>query len=222
MPRYKVKDLKEIIDPKARYLFLDDQGMTEAFLITSVEKQSIIVSYEGLPKPEQRRAGYFVAPSGQGIVRFTGTLACLQQTSSPLPLPLYRLTPDLAHLKLIDRREFIRKVLPHPVMILFNFESQYIQTKLINLSEGGLRLSANRPLPMNIISQFELKLPQPRKSPFEFKTDGLVVYSEPEEDPAFFMIGVSFIAPKFLNEEEKKSYQEQRKQLSHYLTTINQ
>lgn len=213
------KSIKEILEPSSRYLFLDDEGMNQAFLINSVEKNTFVIMEQQRQLDSKERKGYFVAASGKGVVRFTGQLNPLPEKDSKIqaPLTLYKLEVNLKDLKLINRREFIRHELKTPIPISFNYEGRFIQATLVNISEGGLRMSVGEPLPTNLVFHFEINLPLASKKSFYFKTDGLIVYSDPEEKPTRFMTGVSFIAPHFSNEEEKRTYVGQKEQLSYHV-----
>ena len=89
---------------------------------------------------------------------------------------------------------------------------------LVNISEGGLRMSVTSKIPANVIYHFSLDLPVSRE-PLHFETDGLVLYCEPEERPERFMMGVTFVAPVFENVEDQKNYQKSRERVAFFLSS---
>ena len=206
----KFKNVAEILDPHSKYVFLDDEGMTEAFLIRGV-KENLILAQRTSPFEAKRRSGYFVAASGCGVIRFEAELGRFEKKEGLLS---FQINPT--SLKMVDRREFHRHHFKYPLPIYLKCEGKFIKAFLVNISEGGLRMTVNRQLPTQIVFNFELKLPRPQES-LDFVTDGLIVYCEPEEDPAHFMTGVAFIAPEFSSEKERQAYQKARATLAHYI-----
>lgn len=203
------KNLKEILDPHARHLFFDDQGLTEALQIAEVDEDSIVLQVSDKKPTKKKREGYFIASNGRGIVRFKGEL-------EPISDAICRLKLNLSKLKLINRREFNRYEFKMPIPISLKCDEKFVKASLINVGEGGVRMSVGKRLPTQIAYQFEVSLPKGGGT-FSFKTDGLIVYCEPEEVPDRFMAGVTFIAPKFSNEKEKESYLKSRKDLATFL-----
>lgn len=207
MTPFKVKNVQSVLDPHAKYIFLDDEGMTEALLIRGVQGNLVLVEQGNTQI--KKRSGYFVASSGRGIIRFEAEIGKAPKKTGGL-----KINPK--SLQLVDRREFHRHQFNYPLPIYLRCEGKFIKAFLINLSEGGLRMTVNRKLPTQVVFSFELKLPRPDES-LDFKTDGLIVYCEPEENPAQFMTGVSFIAPEFESEKEKQGYVAARRELARYI-----
>lgn len=206
---FKNKNVSDILDPHSKYIFLDDEGMTEACLIRGVEGNLVLVEWG--ETEAKKRSGYFVASSGLGIIRFEA-----KRTKAVGKKNMAGLLIDSKSLRQVDRREFHRHHFTYPLPIYLRCEGKFIKAFLINISEGGLRMTVNRKLPTQIVFNFELKLPRP-DDPLDFKTDGLIVYCEPEENPAQFMTGVSFIAPEFETEKERQNYLLARQALSRYI-----
>lgn len=221
MDTLRIKEIKDILEPTSRYIFLDGNGMTEACLIRGVEKNAFVVyHHDNDSSSPSEISGYFPAASGKGVVRFEGECERCKPSAEHSPFFLYRLNVNLNRLSIVDRREFIRFKLQKPIPVSFHYEEKFIRASLINISEGGLRMMLTEPLPQNVIFQFELKLPRARGgAPFELHTDGLVVYCAPENDPRHFIAGVSFVAPRFLNSHEKEEYQQQQRLLVEYLAS---
>ncbi|MDO8520473.1 MAG: PilZ domain-containing protein [Deltaproteobacteria bacterium] len=207
---FKSKTVTSLLDPHSKYIFLDDEGMTEAFAIRGVEKNLVLIKKEDCTA--KKRSGYFVAESGRGVIRFEARLASLAGKKGGI----CGLAVDPKTLKLTDRREFLRFEFPYPLPVYLRCEGKFIKAHLVNISEGGLRMSINRKLPTQIVFNFELKLPRPDE-PLTFATDGLIVYCEPEENPSHFMTGVSFIAPEFPTEKERLGYLKARENLARYI-----
>lgn len=217
MSSLKITNLKEILDPQARHIFLDDQSMTEAVVICGVEEGYFLVHNKHQSLSIGNRQGYFVASNGRGIVRFEGDCQVFAQKEvKDVPFNIYKISINLNELKIINRREFIRYEFRYPLPILFRHDDQLVEATLINISEGGLRMTVSKKLPTQVVYQFEINLP---KEPgiFHFSTDGLVAYCEPEDHPNSFMAGVSFVAPAFSNESEKKAYQNARHDLASWV-----
>ncbi len=221
-----LENIEQILEPDSKYLFLDDDGMTQACRIRGVEGRSLLFFHpDSLRSLDDdttvsgsfTRKGYFTAREGKGIVRFEGRCWKKAGDSSKHSLPLYRLTIDWDHLKLVDRREFIRHKLKQSLPLVFQYDGRMIEAELVNISEGGLCLKVSRPMPLNIIFELDLKLPRSGTStPFHFHTDGLVVYSNYEKGTGL-VTGVAFVAPRFMTETERLEYQNQRHLFLEYL-----
>ncbi len=211
-----VTDLREILEPTTRYLFLECDGVVEACLIQSVFKESFLVYHHSSPFISKSLVkGFFVAASGRGIVQFSAQ--CRRERRTKSTLSLYRVVLDLKGLVLINRRLFIRHAYERPVPILFDFEGRPIKARLVNISEGGLRIDLNDILPSNVVFEFQLTLPRTKGAVFQFHTDGLVIYCTPEDNPRHFMAGIAFVAPRFRNEEEREKFKKESTALKKYL-----
>ncbi|MBX7148275.1 PilZ domain-containing protein [bacterium] len=202
-----ISNLKEILDPKARYIFLDDQGLTEALMLTGIEDHSFLVVDPKSDINGKDRSGFFVAANGRGIVRFKAT----GQKAG-----VYKLNADFSSFNIINRRESERIRVNVPIPIYLSCDGKRVEASLVNISEGGVRLVADEKLPLHAVYHFELSLPH-KNGPVLFKTDGMVVYAEPEEDPDTFMTGITFVAPAFKSDEEKNNYLAMRQDLVSYL-----
>lgn len=211
-----VTDIREILEPTTRYLFLDCEGVVEACLIRSVFKDSVLVYHQSSPfKSKTPLKGFFVAASGRGIVQFHAQ--CQREKGIKSALALYRVAIDLPGLVLVNRRVFIRHAYERPVPILFEFEGKPVKARLVNISEGGLRMDLNDTLPSNVVFEFQLTLPRKKGPPFKFHTDGLVIYCTPEDDPRHFVAGIAFVAPRFRNEEERDRFKKESEGFKKYL-----
>lgn len=205
MNALKVNHLKEIVDPFSRYLFLLENQIPHAFLLCGVEKNSFVITDPRQPSMGRSFKGYFVASHGRGVVHFQGS-------EDPIDASLCRILVQLDSMQIENRRAFYRQRLNKPRFITFEFQNKTIEALLVDMSEGGFRLSLDERLPTQMMVQFELKFPQSDPM-FVFKTDGLVVYCEPEETPDSFVAGIHFVAPHFANDQERKTYEQSRKEL---------
>lgn len=209
-------ELKEVIDPKARHVFLDDTGVTEALSLRGIAKDSFLVESLGEITKTDVRKGYFVSSDKSCIVRFTCRIMAMDEEGKGHAARRCELKVDLSSLKRVDRRQFPRHQMKSPLPITFNFDDQFIRAYLVNISDGGMRMALDHRLPAHVTYEFDLKLPD-RHGSLRFKTDGLVVYCEPEADPKVFITGVMFVAPHFRHEGERIAYQNEKINLSRYL-----
>lgn len=211
-----IKDVQTILDPRSKYIFLDDHGMTEAFPIRGVKSNLILIEAGLEGKDNRKRSGYFVAVSGRGIVRFESSVKKISAKKSKGVITALSIL--LKSLQMVDRREFLRHFFERPLPILMKCEGKNVEALAVNMSEGGFRLSVDRLLPTQVVYHFEITLPV-GEPPFTFKSDGLVVYCEPEDDPARFMAGIALIAPEFSSAKERKEYQKQRAKIVEFLNS---
>lgn len=217
MGTVKVRHLKEILDPQARYVFIEDAGLTRALVLSRVEKDSLYLTARGrLPFSGRGSAeGYFTASDGKGVVLFSGALEQIPKAKTE---KIWRLKPNLKSLELVNRRQFVRYALKAPLSIALECDAKPVRALLVNISEGGVRMSVSSKIPANVIYHFALDLPF-SPEPLHFETDGLVLYCEPEERPERFMTGVTFVAPVFEKVEDQKTYQKSRERLAYFLST---
>ncbi len=209
-------NLNDYLDPAARYVFLDDDLMTEACSLRGVTGLNMVVKYDGNPFVLRRRKGYFVAAGGKGVVRFEGEMECLFPSADSTKNNLYRLSVIPTTLSSVNRRQFIRYDLQEKLPIYFKCQDDLIKAVLMDISEGGMRLSMNKRLPLQVTHSFDLHLPCGMET-VDFKTDGMIVYCEPEDDPQEFVTGVTFLAPSFESEQKKYAYMKDRMALSDFL-----
>jgi len=201
----QVNDIKDLIEPATRYLFLYEQGATHAFRIRGIHSDFIIAFHPEHFLPWKQREGYFQAAGGLGMVVFRSDGNLVEGTADTHHLPLYKIRLDTDRLSLINRRQFTRYTLVKPRPIFFHCDGRMLEANIINLSEGGMRLECQEALPKNVTLHFEINLPATKGGDL-FKTDGVVVYSEPEDSHHHFMTGISFVMPKYLSGDEKKKY----------------
>jgi hypothetical protein len=203
-----IEKLQNILDPQAHYVFLDDEGITQAFLLKGVESRVFYVQGNFQSLKSARRKGYFMAADGKGMARFE--CVCVPHKSG------VAFEVDLTSITVINRRNYLRYEFIVGLPIYFKCDGMQVKATVTNISEGGIRLAMDQRLPLHVLYQFTLNLPQ-KDGPLGFVSDGLVVYSEPEDKPQSFMTGISFVASGFLREEEKSDYLEQKGELINYL-----
>lgn len=201
--------IKNLLDPKARYLFLEQEGLVQALRIRGVIGDSIVLDDAG--DYAGQVGGFFIAANGRGIVRYRGQLMGVDSQPG-----LSYLKMELGTLQVINRREFNRYRLRSSPPVLFKYDGRLVKAELIDLSEGGCRVRAMERLPSPEIYQLEIKLAA-KKTVWHFKTDGLVVYSEPELDPQYFMTGLCFVTPTFKQDLARTLYLATRAKLSAFV-----
>ncbi|EKD42817.1 MAG: hypothetical protein ACD_73C00006G0001 [uncultured bacterium] len=212
----KISDLKDTADSLARYVFLDDEGLTEACEIIGIIDNRFLVRSLNHQTFLKKRAGYFVGKEGMGIIRFSGVMERVIHIQNMNGNDVYWISPELKDCEVINRRLFNRFQMSYLVPLYFKKDANLIKASLVNLSEGGLRMTVTERLPPNIMHCFEMTLPCGNDS-FKFVSDGLVVYCEPESNPENFLTGVTFVAPLFESDEERFQYQQMRFNLGVFL-----
>lgn len=212
-----IKDIKQILEPSARFIFIQSSELPRAYALAGVVGKNVLVvtlePHDTLL--DGALEGFFAAANGGGIVRFQAQ-ATKEKTATGF---LGKIEIDMESLRIQNRRESLRHSFDSPVPVLLYEEDGIIDARIINMSEGGMRLSVARRLATQVICQFQLKLPT-SEGVFEFVTDGLVVYSEPEEKHDRFMTGVSFVEPTLNTAEQKNAYRMRLTQLKIYLTNL--
>ncbi len=203
----KTDYLKNLCEPLTRFVFLDDEGLTEACEIIGITDNRFLVRTKNIQGYLQKRRGYFSGRNGIGIVRFEGLLEKVTSAAHEQS-GVYWLSPDLKKCEVTNRRLFNRFQLKFVIPIYFKSDGELIKASLVNISEGGLRMTAERRLSSSVNYSLEVMLPCGSES-IKLKTDGVVVYCEPETNPHYFVTGVSFVAPKFEAVEQRLDYQRQ-------------
>lgn len=215
MAKIKVKSVKEILDPHSRFIFFDDEGINEAFVIAGVEKNLVYLECPEGHHSGQARDGYFVAASGRGIVRFSGFVTLLPAKPGSR-LAYYQVVLDLTDLELMNRRSFSRHDCKFPMPMALACDGKKVKARMTNISEGGVRIRTETRLPTQVVFGLQLNL-----GDLNFSTDGLLVYSEPEQDPTSFVAGIMFVAPAFKNNEEKADYTKAQNLFRNFLARNN-
>lgn len=212
----KISDLKNASDPLSRFVFFDDEGLTQACEIMGIIENRFLVRAHNSQTFLKKRAGYFVGKEGIGIIRFNGIMEQVINIQNASENDLYWVSPDLKDCEVINRRLCNRYQMSYMVPLYFKRDQNLIKASLVNISESGLRMTVTERLPPNILNCFEMTLPCGNDS-FKFVTDGLIVYCEPESNPDYFLAGVTFVAPLFESDEERQVYQTARFNLGLFL-----
>lgn len=210
----KHMELKSLLHPKAKHIFIKFGDLVRAYPIAHVEDHALyfLAESEFTDKPTQ---GYFIARNNEGIVLF--------ENPNPEMLPyrpdavLYRIITDELNYSVTNRRLYQRVEFAEFRPLMFRYYGDHIVGHMVNISEGGIRMNLDRSIELNTICHFEIRLTQD----FTFKTDGVVVrsgYSDDSKKQA--VIGIHFLAPAFRSDEEKVSYQQDQKKLSDYLKRL--
>lgn len=195
-------NVKDIIDPNARHLFLTKSSLNYAFPIVHVQGQWL---YFSSPKPISSAfdSGYFLAREQQGIVQLNNPV--IESVKKKMELLLHRLDLNDTSHTLVNRRQSMRYAFKGFVPISFSVFGEAMAAQLVNVSEGGLRMSIDTPLKKNMLCHLKIRIPAPKKN-IHFSTDGMVIYADREEGSNKFTAGISFITPEFSGDKEKQSY----------------
>jgi len=207
--------LKNLCDPLARFVFLDDEGLTDACQIVGITDNKFLVRTKNNQSILKKRMGYFAGRNAIGIVKFQALVERVAAVEGHNE-GVYWLIPDLKSCEVTNRRLFNRYQLKFVLPIYFRADGELVKAALINVSEGGLRMTVERKLSTASVYSLEIRLPCGSDT-IQFKSDGVVVYCEPESNPHYFLTGVSFVAPKFESTEERLEYQRALFDLGNYL-----
>lgn len=202
-------ELAQLLDPKARFIFLVSDGLTNAFPIVHVAgNQLYFTSTERLP--EHHESGYFPALDGEGIVQFGKP--CIDSADLSrlhIARPVHRIDFSPLDFTITNRRLHLRHEFKRVVPIVFQIFGETLNARLVNISAGGLRMCVSTPIQKNIRCHFEIRL-RSRAEEAIFKTDGLVVYADPDDYDAGkpVMVGVSFVTPEGMDDSARAAYKE--------------
>src|SRR3989339_1988135 len=201
-------DLKKILDPNTRYIFLTTNEINHAFPVVHVKDNLIFFSNEK-EITEDYQSGHFLAQGDEGIVLFTNpvVIPLKDVTKEEYGAFLYVINFDNTDYSITNRRLSARYEFKEFLPVSFQVYGDMMTAQLINISAGGLRLRVNTCLHRNVFCHFKITLPIQGKNVC-FETDGIVVYSEPEKSHNNFLTGISFVAPDFANKSEHQRYVE--------------
>lgn len=201
-------DLKSLLDPKTRFVFLTGDGLTRAYVIAHVT-ETVLYFTANAELPEQMESGHILASGGAGIFLFEKPK--LEAMPSGNQSILYRIEMKTLNFSISNRRLYARYEFPEYQAVAFNHYGELVVGRMANISEGGLRLMTDRPIQSNVVCRFEIRL----SSDFVFNTDGVVVYSDwSDETQKQAIVGISFVAPEFTDESDKKNYISAKHKLS--------
>ncbi|MBU0506401.1 MAG: PilZ domain-containing protein [bacterium] len=200
-------DLKNILDPKTRYIFFTEGDLTHAYPIIHVKANQLFFTAKE-PLPEKIDGGHFLAQGEAGIVQFDAPTCLLITTNPKENMELYLYVIDFSSLdySLTNRRASMRYEFKEFIPISFQVYGELMTAQLINISEGGLRLRLSTPLNKNVVCRFSIKLPLENED-FHFETDGIVVYSDTEQQQQNnYITGISFVVPEATSGEDKEKH----------------
>lgn len=211
-------DVKRILDESGRYLFLNRQGLVEAFPIIHVETSYIFfTSAKELEKNYD--SGYFLASGGAGIVQFEKpVLESLDKNAqNQIKQKIHRVNIEPLDFIITNRRLSLRHELPQYMPILFYVYGEVMSAQLVNISEGGLRMSVTSALQKNTRCHFEIRLPTEEQQ-ILFRTDGIVVYAENTSENKYQThVGISFVTPDFTQPADEEKYKQSKEKLKNYI-----
>lgn len=210
-------DVKTLIDEKTRFLFGTQNQITQAFPIIHVDQNFLyFTSTQALPQGLE--SGYMVAKDQAGIVTFDKP--ALQSLKDHLPshpdVYVHRLDFDKINYSITNRRRAVRYEFKDYVPITFSVFGETIAAQILNISEGGLRMALDTPLKKNVRCHLQIRIPDSGHA-IDFKTDGLVMYSDTTEGTHQHVAGISFVAPDFEGEGDEASYVQAQSQLKAYV-----
>ncbi len=210
-------DLKSLLDPKTRYIFLTQGEFTHAFPVVHV-KEDLLYFSSKKPLPANIDSGHFLAQGNAGIVQFSKPEVMSLQETSKHNLDLILHVIDFSNLdySITNRRISMRYEFKEFIPITFHVYGEVMTAQLINISEGGLRIRATTPLKNNIVCHFKISLPNDEEK-LSFETDGIVVYSEHEKQHDNYMAGISFVVPDFKTDVDKEKYLESKETLRRFV-----
>lgn len=187
-------NIAQILDPGAKHVFLVKDGLTHAFAIAHVENDYLLFRSDA-PLGFIPDEGYFAAREGSGIVRFQKMP--LQSTNEELYKKMgayfHRISLAQTDFQITNRRNHLRYELKSRIPLTISFDDKTITARMVNISEGGMRLETSAPISCNVICHFDFVLEATLPV---FRLDGVVVYSGKEEEGGKWhdVVGVSFVA----------------------------
>lgn len=203
-------DIKSILDPKARHIFFAKDALTYAFPIVHVDDELLYFTSHQNISQEKFDQGHFLAPENAGIVLFKNpiTESVPSRITTDGTMQLFRLDFKNQKYEITNRRQTPRHEFRKFVPMNFNVFGEIMAAQLLNISEGGLKMCVETPLKKNILCHLEITLPriqddEPSKS---FGTNGLIMYSDRDENTGKYLIGISFVSPDFVSLEQKQKY----------------
>ena len=199
-------NIKELIDPKTRYVFLANAEETFAGAIVHVDPDVI---YFSSPKttPPASDVIYFLAQGAAGIVQFNKPRVEFLQTTSTaqMPVHLYRVNFEALDYTIINRRRSFRYEFKDFFPVSFNVFGEYMAARLMNISEGGLRMCVDTPIHKDVLCHLQIKIPHEEQA-IRFNTDGVIVYADRNEDTKQITVGISFVTPDFSSDSDRAAY----------------
>lgn len=209
-------DIKSLIDPTVRHVFLTGHDISYAFPIIGVDGPYIFFCSQR-PLEEAFERGHFLATDNKGIVQFDNPVidSLSEEKVTEHGAHIHRL--DLSDVEIVasNRRDQARYVFDHFVPFTFSVFGESIPAQLVNISDGGLRMQVNVPVKKNIFCQLQLRLPFGNDR-LSFLTNAIVVYVE-KKSKLEYTVGLNFVAPDFQSETEKQDYIEAKEKLRAYI-----
>jgi len=210
-------DLKQLLDPKARHIFLSAANLAYVYPIVHIKENYLYFSSDK-PIPQSFDRGHFLAQDAAGIVQFSNPSveSTKKDRQNTLGLILHRINFDTLDYTITNRRQSMRYELNEFIPISFNVFGENIPAQLINISDSGLRMRVDTLLKTNILCQFHIKLPT-QENEIQINTNGLVIYADCEEGSKNIMVGISFVTPDFKTDEDKQKYLKSKDNLTRFI-----
>jgi hypothetical protein len=193
-------DLRSLLDPKTRFVFLSGAGLTRAYHIAHVT-ETVFYLTSPTEISDELESGHALAANGAGILIFEKPK--LEAMPSGDDVILYRIDMANLNFSISNRRLYARYEFSDYQAVAFSHYGELVVGRMANIGEGGLRLMTDRPIQSNVVCRFEIRL----SADFVFITDGVVVYSDwSDETEKQAIVGISFVAPNFTSEADKQTY----------------
>ena len=199
-------NLKKLIDPKTRYVFLASDEETFAGIIVHVDTEAIYFSSTKTTPPASHVI-YFLAQGSVGVVQFNKPRVEFLQTTTDVQVPvhLYRVNFEALDYTIINRRRSFRYEFKDFFPVSFNVFGEHMAARLMNISEGGLRMCVDTPIHKDVLCHLQIKIPH-KKQAIRFDTDGVIVYADRNEDIKQITVGISFVTPDFSSDADRAIY----------------
>lgn len=213
-------NLKELVAPQARHLFLQNSEESYAFQIVHVENEYVyFCSKKSLH--DSFTNGHCLAHHNKGIILFHDPEIQRLENKNKAPegIHLYRINFAKTNYEITDRRRHSRHKFDQFLPMSFNLFGDSSMGQLIDISESGARLITDTAMKKNTVCHLKLVIPTPNDV-ITFNPDAIVVFSDKNSNTKKFQIGLSFITPDFESDEEKQTYLESRQHLKTYLETL--
>jgi len=209
-------DLKTTMHPNARHVFFQKGDLSYAFTILHVDGSFIYFRSQS-PIKESFESGHFLSFEDKGIVQFSEPQidSLAEENCEKFGAHVHRLNLKDVDLSISNRRTTARFEFQNFIPFVFSVYGETISAQLVNISDGGLRMQVNTHLKKDVLCQLELNLPE-EEGRLIFSTNAVVVYVE-ETGKNTYMVGLSFVAPDFENDDEKQDYISAKEGLRSYI-----
>jgi hypothetical protein len=211
-------ELKQIMDPYTRHVFLSTDEYSYIFPIVHVEDSYLyFVSKESIA--DDFLEGHVTAQNDAGQVMFKQPKIESMLHQSEENVWVHRLNFSGMDYDISNRREYNRHTFEEPLSTVLKVFDVTMDAQIKNISEGGLRLRMDAMLKKEVFCQLNIMLPTDDAAEDRhvyFSTNGMVVYNDPGED-GIYTVGLAFVTPQFASEDEKNAYLDGKEALRRFI-----